>query len=105
MKATFGTTIRAARMGYHAVQGVGFVRILTGGPPWEIDILPFDDVRVQKGKTEHHVWWDTEESRRRVEWMIRQHVPSEVVNPRVLFLDDDAKLLDDDGELAVRESR
>ena len=98
MKATFGTTIRAARMGYHAVEGVGFVRILAGGPPWEVNILPFDWVKVELGRTAHHVWWEDAESRLLVDLTILQHILSEATVPRVLFLDDD-------GELAVRESR
>lgn len=95
MKATFGTTIRAARMGYHAVEGVGFVRIRAGGPPWEINILPWDWVKVEKGKSEHIVWWDQEKCRCEIEEAIRRHVNVEVTKPRVLFLKDDGALADD----------
>ena len=89
MKATFGMTIRAARMGYHAVEGVGFVRVLASdSPPCEVHILPFDGVKVQKDKTEHRVWWADEECRRMVSEVIKRHVTSEVTKTRVLFLDD-----------------
>jgi hypothetical protein len=91
MKATFGTTVRAARMGYHPIDGIGFVRILAGGPPWEINIRPFDDMPVEKKSTEHHVWWEQEDGRRQIEETIRCHIHSEVTKPRVLFLNDDGE--------------
>jgi hypothetical protein len=89
MKPTFGTTIRAARMGYHAVEGIGFVRIRAGGPPWHIDVAPFDHVPVEKGKVEYHVWWSDADSRRLGGLTILQHVHADVTRPRVLLLDDD----------------
>lgn len=61
MPATFGMTIRAARLGYRKVDGVGFVRVLAGGPPHQIDICPLDDVPSGQSKNkhrEHVVWWD-----------------------------------------------
>lgn len=55
----FGMTVRAARLGYHAVRGLGFVRIRANGPPYWIDFAPFDGVPQEKAKgSEYHVvWW------------------------------------------------
>jgi hypothetical protein len=89
MKATFGSTLRAYRMGYRTVEGVGFVRIHAGGPPWEVHILPFNKLAVQRDRTEHCVWWDQPDARRMIEQTIRRYVTSEATEPRVLFLDDD----------------
>lgn len=100
-KQSFGMTIRAARQGYHAVPGIGFVRIRAGSgqPPHVVDVAPFDFVPVEKnqrGGQEFRVWWDDKESERMVAEAVKLHIHEPVTAPRVLYLDDDGNLM---GEL------
>ena len=93
---TFGAALRAARLGYHAVPGIGFVRIRagTGNPPHVVDVAPFDGIRPERGKhdkVEYRVWWDDEESRRLVCDAIRKHVQGPVTRVMILHLDDDGE--------------
>jgi hypothetical protein len=91
--ATFGQTIRAARLGFHPVDGVGFVRFVagTGQPPHEVNIAPFSGVST-KGNTPHHlVWWDTPESEKMVADAIRLIVTKPVDRNWNLFLDDNGE--------------
>ncbi len=92
---TFGMTVRAARLGYHAVPRVGFVRIRagTGSPPHQIDVVPFHRVPVSRGKyqdsPEYRVWWSDRFSVEIVCETVRRHVHSPVQKAITLYLDDD----------------
>lgn len=88
MSPTFGMTIRAARLGYHKLDGIGFVRIRVGGPPHVIDVVPFHDVPSDKNRPgQHVVWW--EGGTDVVERTIRAHLRGEVTRRVQLFLNDD----------------
>ncbi len=96
---TFGMAIRAARLGYHPVPGVGFVRIRagTGMPPHRIDVAPFDHIPVSrgafKGDAEFRVWWDDKESEEVVSETLRNHIHAPVRKAVTLSLGEYGELV------------
>lgn len=89
MKKRFGATLRAHRLGFHELASIGFVRIRADGPPWVVDVLPFDvkaeDVRSSGG--EHVRWWDG--PHRDIEEVLFRIVVKQC--PHTLYLDDNGK--------------
>ena len=86
----FGCVLRACRLGYHEMEGVGWVRLTAGfcGNPHLVEVVPLDDfrgLRVHSG--EHVCWWEGDTAL--IEATIRRHVPQEATVPLVLLLDDD----------------
>ncbi len=56
---TFGTHLRAIRLGFHESTWCGgYVRINAGGPPWVVDFCPWGVNAGIGGKNEHVVWWE-----------------------------------------------
>ncbi len=56
-KKTFGSHLRAIRLGFGEVEDIGYVRIGTGGPPWVVDFCPFGVLPKTTSKSEHVEWW------------------------------------------------
>lgn len=93
-KQSFGMTIRAGRLGYRQVLGVGFVRIRSGGPPHRVDVAPFDHVPTDKGAIEHVAWWEGEDLVQLVRQIMRNHFRGgEVDRPTSVLLNDDGRVV------------
>jgi hypothetical protein len=90
MTATLGQTIRATRMGYHALDGVGFVKIHSNGPPWIIQGMPFSPIsnRIVHGDP-FLIWWDNEF----FDEFLRKIFPNPLEGLVIVELDDDGSIL------------
>lgn len=93
IKQSLGTTIRASRLGYRKVQGVGFVRIRDGGPPHVIDVAPFDHVAIDK-VDRHIVWWDDDTLRRMLFEVLFAKFQGAVSVAVTIRVDDDGKIIE-----------
>ena len=93
-QATFGATIRAYRLGYHKMEGVGFVRCRASDrPPYFIDVAPLDVKAgdLFKGSGEHLRWWEGDS--RVIEETIRDHFPEPCRKVTTLKLDDNGEVM------------
>ena len=92
MPKHFGSTIRAYRLGFREMIGVGFVRIKAHGPPWHVDVCPLDAVEIRCAGGEHVCWWEGDKA------MVADAVTRALQNLQalehmLLVLDDEGKLL------------
>lgn len=89
---TFGATLRAMRLGFRELKGVGFVRVAASGPPWSVDVLPVtSEVRyVRCAGGEHCCWWEGD-----VAFLSTaiQAAKFDRGKPARLILDDDGKMV------------
>lgn len=65
-RPTFGSVLRAARLGYHWSEKLGAFLRVSGDGPFVFDLAPATGVPKQHAKGEHRVWWDTDEGRNAV---------------------------------------
>jgi len=86
----FGTALRCLRLGYHPIRDLGLVRIAAKGPPYRIDVCPFDQLPAIKGGAEEFVvWWLGPAER--IEATIRELFPQAPTAAVAVFVDDDGK--------------
>ena len=88
---TFGQTLRAFRLGFHELSGIGLVRVRAEGPPWLIDVHPVGLLTGQwaSAKGKHRCWWDTAEGRELVRNTLAPFYPEAATWAQTFEFDDD----------------
>lgn len=99
MKKTFGIHLRAHRLGFRELAPFGYVRLMTNGTYWTVDVCPLN-VLPCCSPGQHVVWWEDKESVKLVtialeRALVKGKLPSVLSGyGKVLTLE-----LDDDGNL------
>ena len=89
---TFGSVIRAARLGYHWSHKHGcFIRIGGDGPPWEISLAPNGVIPNRRSGEHFRVWWENEDRDEVLDMILPLRGVRGVKKPIIFFVDDEGR--------------